>query len=295
MVSATSGGTSTSYGYDNAGNLTQDGPVTSTYNAQDQLTSATSSAGTTNYSYTLNEELASVNPPTGAAQSYAWDAYGDLASAKGTGYGYDALGRLVSRTPATGPATSLSYVGASDSLASDGTDNYTYTPSGTITSAGASGGTAYATMTDSHGDVVAAFSPAAGTTALAAGASYSPYGTVTATSGPMPAVGYQGDYTDPATGLVYMNARWYNPANGTFVSSDTANGSPIPATVDGNPYAYAGGNPLTQTDPTGHLDPDERDGFGGCCVDFDTPSTEESGSASGSASGWGIIGGVVGS
>jgi RHS repeat-associated protein len=54
------------------------------------------------------------------------------------------------------------------------------------------------------------------------------------------------------TGLVYMNARWYNPATGSFVSSDTLNGTPIPSTVDGNPYAYADGNPVTDIDPTGH-------------------------------------------
>jgi RHS repeat-associated protein len=252
LVSATSGGATTDYAYDNAGNLTQAGPVTNSYNAQDQLTSATSSAGATSYSYTLNGELASVAPPSGSAQNYTSDAYGDLASANGVSYGYDALGRLVTRTPVAGTATSLSYVGTSDSLASDGTSDYTYTPSGTITSARQSGGTAYSTMTDQHGDVTGAFSPAASTTALAADAAYSPYGTVTATSGTMPAAGYQGDYTDPVTGLVYMNARWYNPANGTFVSSDTLNGSPVPSTVDGNPYAYADGNPLTQTDPTGH-------------------------------------------
>jgi RHS repeat-associated protein len=252
LTSATSGGTTTSYGYDNDGNLTQDGPVTSSYNGQDQLTSSTAPAGTTSYSYTLNGELASVTPPSGSAQDYTWDAYGDLASTSGVSYGYDALGRLVTRTPATGGATSLSYVGSTDSLASDGTNDYTYTPSGTITSAGQSGGTAYSTMTDQHGDVVGTFSPASSTMALAADATYSPYGTVTATSGSMPAAGYQGDYTDPVTGLAYMNARWYNPANGTFVSSDTLNGSPIPSTVDGNPYAYANGNPLTQTDPTGH-------------------------------------------
>ncbi len=252
LVSATSGGATTGYAYDNAGNLTQAGPVSNSYNAQDQLTSSTSPAGATSYSYTLNGELASVTTPAGPAQNYTADAYGDLASANGLSYGYDALGRLVTRTPAAGTATSLSYVGTTDSLASDGTSDYTYTPSGIITSARQSGGTAYSTMTDQHGDVAATFSPAASTTALAGNASYSPYGTVTATSGTMPAAGYQGDFTDPVTGLVYMNARWYNPASGTFVSSDTLNGSPIPSTVDGNPYAYADGNPLTQTDPTGH-------------------------------------------
>lgn len=29
----------------------------------------------------------------------------------------------------------------------------------------------------------------------------------------------------------------------------------MPAAVDGNPYAYAGGDPLTGTDPSGHFDP----------------------------------------
>ena len=252
LVSATSGGATTDYAYDNAGNLTQAGPVTNSYNAQDQLTSSASSAGATSYSYTLNGELASVTPPAGSAQNYAWDAYGDLASTNGLSYGYDALGRLVTRIPAAGTAASLSYVGTSDSLASDGTSDYTYTPSGIITSARQSGGGAYSTMTDQHGDVAGTFSPAASTTALSADAAYSPYGTVAATSGTMPAAGYQGDYSDPVTGLVYMNARWYNPVNGTFVSSDTLNGSPIPSTADGNPYAYADGNPLTQMDPTGH-------------------------------------------
>jgi RHS repeat-associated protein len=248
LLSATSGGATTSFGYDNDGNLTKQGSVTNAYNAQDQLTSSTSSAGTTSYSYTPNGELASVTPPAGSVQNFTWDAYGDLASASGVSYGYDAIGRLVTRTPASGAATPLSYVGTSTSLASDGTSDYTYTPFGTITSAERSGGSAYSTLTDQHGDVVGVFS----TTALAASASYSPYGTATATSGAMPAIGYQGDYTDPVTGLVFMNARWYNPANGTFVSSDTLNGRPIPSTVDGNPYAYADGNPISQTDPSGH-------------------------------------------
>jgi hypothetical protein len=49
-----------------------------------------------------------------------------------------------------------------------------------------------------------------------------------------------------------MGARWYDPATGGFTSSDTINGSPVPSTADGNPYAYTYGNPLTQTDRTGH-------------------------------------------
>jgi RHS repeat-associated protein len=98
----------------------------------------------------------------------------------------------------------------------------------------------------------AAFSPASAASGLAGYAAYSPYGTVTAAGGAMPGIGYQGDYTDPTTGLVHMGVRWYDPAAGAFTSSDTVNGAPVPSAVDSNPYAYAGGNPLTETDPSGH-------------------------------------------
>ncbi|HEX4831361.1 MAG TPA: RHS repeat-associated core domain-containing protein, partial [Trebonia sp.] len=115
------------------------------------------------------------------------------------------------------------------------------------------GGAGYATLSDQHGDLAALFGVSASTSGLAGTASYSPYGTV-AETGAMPQAGYQGDYTDPSTGLVMMGARWYNPATGSFTSNDTIAGSPLPSTADGNPYAYTSGSPLTQADPSGHLD-----------------------------------------
>ena len=180
--------------------------MTGSYNAQDELTSAAGSAGTTSYSYTLNGSLSSVTPPSGSAQAYTWDAYGDLASAGGVSYGYDALGRMVARTGSAG-TTSMSYLGIGTSLASDGTSLYSYDPSGAMTGEGpSSGGAGYAVMTDQHGDVAAAFAPTSGVSSLEGSSSYSPYGTVTGSAGTMPGAGYQGGYTDPATGLVYMNA-----------------------------------------------------------------------------------------
>ena len=54
-----------------------------------------------------------------------------------------------------------------------------------------------------------------------------------------------------ATGLMYYNARYYDPALGTFVSPDSM--VPNPASViDYNRFLYARGNPLKYTDPTGH-------------------------------------------
>jgi RHS repeat-associated protein len=56
---------------------------------------------------------------------------------------------------------------------------------------------------------------------------------------------------EDASGLVYMNARYYDPVTGQFVSPDTL----VPDATnlfDYNRYMYVRGNPLKYTDPTGH-------------------------------------------
>ena len=73
---------------------------------------------------------------------------------------------------------------------------------------------------------------------VAASAAFSPYGGVTASSGSMPALGYQDQYTDPSTGDTDMSARWYAPSTGTFTSSDsTSTGMPDPSPLTPTPYA----------------------------------------------------------
>jgi RHS repeat-associated protein len=255
LISAASGGTTTSYGYDAAGNMTTAGGTTYNYNAQDQLTSSVNAAGTTSYGYTLAGALASITPPGGSAQTFTSNAYEQTVSAPGgVGYGYDALGRLVTRSTGSGTA-SLAYSGSGTTLASDGAASYSTDPSGDpIGVKTASGATDAAVTSPVHGDLTALAGTGSGTTSLAASAAYGPYGTVTAKNGTMPSVGYQGDYTDPTTGHVDMSARWYNPSTAGFTSNDTLAGAPMPAPAgtDSAPYGYAGGNPLTTTDPTGH-------------------------------------------
>ena len=79
---------------------------------------------------------------------------------------------------------------------------------------------------------------------------YGPYGTQRYKSGPMPTYtmkGFTGQYADSVTGLDYYNARYYDPVAGVFLSADTVQGN-----MQGvNPYGYVGGNPETDTDPTG--------------------------------------------
>ncbi|WP_460733221.1 RHS repeat-associated core domain-containing protein [Lysobacter tyrosinilyticus] len=61
--------------------------------------------------------------------------------------------------------------------------------------------------------------------------------------------GYTGHVMDAATGLTYMQQRYYDPQIGRFLSID-----PVAARVTGdnfNRYSYAGNSPYTFTDPDG--------------------------------------------
>ena len=54
-----------------------------------------------------------------------------------------------------------------------------------------------------------------------------------------------GPRVDPNTGLIYLHARYYDPATGQFITSD-----PLEA-VTQRPYSYAGDDPVNETDPSG--------------------------------------------
>ncbi|MFA5793021.1 MAG: RHS repeat-associated core domain-containing protein [Candidatus Gracilibacteria bacterium] len=96
---------------------------------------------------------------------------------------------------------------------------------------------------------------------------YYPYGTERLHSGATAGSGapddsiaktYIGEYSDDDSGLSYLNARYYDPARGQFLSED-------PAQLDGrimkiladpqslNFYAYSRGNPVMFVDPNGEF------------------------------------------
>ena len=56
---------------------------------------------------------------------------------------------------------------------------------------------------------------------------------------------YDGQYLDNISGLYYLRARWYDPATGQFTSVDAL------VTLTGQPYSYAGGDPVNGSDPNG--------------------------------------------
>ncbi len=56
---------------------------------------------------------------------------------------------------------------------------------------------------------------------------------------------------DKTTGLYYLNARYYSPENGAFLTQDTYRGDRS-RTATLNYYSYCAGNPISYTDPSGH-------------------------------------------
>jgi RHS repeat-associated protein len=88
---------------------------------------------------------------------------------------------------------------------------------------------------------------------------YTPYGS-TALGTPPNGPGYTGHVNDPETNLVYMQARYYDPATGHFLSTDPIR--PVPGDAfKFNRYTYVNNNPILGIDPTG-MDDDCGPGCG---------------------------------
>ena len=92
---------------------------------------------------------------------------------------------------------------------------------------------------DANGNIIATFD-------------YAPYG-AQALGTPPDGPGYTGHVNDPDTGLVYMQARYYDPAVGRFLSVDPV--SPAPGNLfNFNRYDYTSNNPYSFIDPDGRRD-----------------------------------------
>ena len=113
-----------------------------------------------------------------------------------------------------------------------------------------SGTTNRLVWTDRHADVVGQFD--ATSTTLAGSTSYDPLGKVLATASALGSLGYQSEYSDPATGRVNMLSRWYNTDTGSFDTRDSIDVSAAPNPMQANRFVYADANPMTNLDPTGH-------------------------------------------
>jgi RHS repeat-associated protein len=240
-------GATQAFTYDAAGNRTsetQNGQTTPyTYNAAGELTAV----GSTAYAYDAGGDVTQAG-----STSYAWNAQGDLTSTtqggSTTSYTYDADGVRASAT--TGSATTSYLTDTEASLpqvVSAGGTSYVSTLDGQAVEQ-VSGSTPQYLLSDALGSVTDVTS---GSGSVAGTAAYDAYGDQTAQTGASSIFGFAGQQTDP-TALQYLRARYLDPATGSFLSPDTVQPN-APGTQGNDLYSYAGDDPATATDPTGHF------------------------------------------
>jgi RHS repeat-associated protein len=220
------------------------------YDAMGNMTCRKTAAGT-------GHTCAGSNP-SGATMTY--DSKGQLASwtapsgktASDT-FLYDAQGNRVLQSASS---TVNGVTTVTDTLTFDGYSETTLTGGTTTTLTYYSLGGQRLAMQKNSNPVIYLLSDLLGSTDVAIKSNgtisavqlYWPYGAGEYSWGTMPtSYNFTGQRLDSVTGLLYFNARYYDPVSGRFVRADT-----VQSNASGmDPYAYVGDSPIGKTDPTG--------------------------------------------
>ena len=220
--------TTPGYAYDGDGNLIASPTTTFTYNVAQQMTQAIKDGVTSSYTYAGVDQKAVLSQSVSKGNSYKAtygkvDQNGNPTIVKYSGGSSEAH---VYSDPMTGQALMLT---TSSDIAAlyvwDGLGN----PVGLLTD--------FATNSFSY--------------------AYDPYGARALTAGGTGNGAGQNPYSfksgiqDRGTGLVKFGLRWYEPTTGTWTQQDTLDAPLSPN--DANRYAFAGGDPINNSDPTGQL------------------------------------------
>ena len=289
ITELTRAGAVTKYGYDGAGQLASAstscsdtsgmasvGAAVSEWQYDDggRLVRESTPAGVRTYSYDAAGQLLAVTDPDGARTEYGYDGLGRRSrlirpDGSWTEYSWGATGRLKGTTDRTRDGMETSrhelWVDALGELAAvDGSvmwwDSTTRVPTlagieteqvlslpGGVTGIGdawTSPGWRAARPTDEADPWALLGTPRIPEPASAADAATGPDGVLPA------GIRLTGNGGLDIAGLEWLGRRAYDPATRGFLSTDPL--APVLGTGwDGNPYAYAGNNPLNATDPTG--------------------------------------------
>ncbi|WP_203923019.1 RHS repeat-associated core domain-containing protein [Rugosimonospora africana] len=245
------------YSYDGAGNITsttRDG-ATTTYAYPAQGTSAVrphavSAVGADSFGYDPNGDLVT-KTVAGVANTLTWNVNNQLASITASGktasFIYDTDGdRLLRRDPGSTTLflddTELTSTGGEAPVA---TRYYSSGSDGAVVAERTPAAMTWL-VADDQGSQQLAIS----TTGTVSRQLYLPYGAPRGAANKIPGDrGFLGKVQDTSTGLDLLDARYYDPSIGRFLSPDPVDNNDKP--TDANPYAYAGDNPVTFSDPNG--------------------------------------------
>ena len=264
------------YTYDNVGNrLKEDNGTTTTsytYNGLDQLKTSTKEKGTAvdevrQYSYDANGNQTDVkNTKTGQTESYTYDAENRLSKVSVTDK--DGKTAVIQQNRYNGDGQRIQKVEGSKTTNyyyQDGVVSYTTDGENSQTSQNLIGtdGNILATQRygSDHTDYLLYHKDIQGsTTSLVkedgsadATYQYTDFGetTINGDNKVENEVCYTGGIYDQSTGLYYLNARYYNPEDGRFVTEDTYRGETNEPDTQ-NLYVYCADNPVNYVDPSGH-------------------------------------------
>jgi RHS repeat-associated protein len=194
-----------------------------------------------------------------ATTSYSYDKTGDLVQAGSTKLGYNQADELTAygttatyayngdelRMSKTVGTTTTDFTwnttGSVPLLITAGTTYYIYGPDGQPIEQ-LTGTTPGYLLDDQSGSTRLITST---TGAVTGTYTYGAYGAVTKQTGTTTALQYDGQYTDAESGLQYLQARYYDPATGQFLTLD-----PL-VSLTGKPYGFTDDDPVNASDPSG--------------------------------------------
>lgn len=272
LISATyaDGGT-VSYGYDKNGNRASvtSGGVTTTYvyDEADRLLRLESPPGTPSYFYgwSSNGNRETAGPTGNVSQNqydYDWDNRLESANIDGTTTSFEYAADGTRLTKVTG-STSTSYLYDRKSglpkVIDDGTTSYVWGPGSLFRQIDNGNGDNLEALTDALGSIRVVTDTSG---AVAGLADWDVWGNLRASSGSQAGFGWAGEQQDLETGLVYLRARYYAPGPGQFITRDTLQPN-AGGTQGWTAYSYAQNNPMTLTDPSGHVAIGDLVGIGG--------------------------------
>jgi RHS repeat-associated protein len=252
---SSSGASDDTYGYDPNGNrdttgytvgtgneLTNSPGVTYTYDNVGNIITATTSSGTTTYTYDYQNQLTNVEANGVMVATYTYNALGQRIGIKDSG-----TQTWTVYNGKSADANPYADFNSSGSLQTRYLDGLAVDQ---ILGQTSSSGSTEWYLTDQLGSVVAI----ASTSAVLDQITYDPFGNIVTQTNATDAVrfGFAGMEYDSVTGLYYDHARYYDAAIGRFTTQDPKSFS----AGDTNLYRYVGNAPTADVDPSGLIDTD---------------------------------------